>query len=120
MTGHDALLKLRRAGRKPACVWVLDDDHPASAQIARDWHLEPNPYAGKVFAHIRLVDTDIPESLDFRPLIGLQVHMTCSRGPDRAKRVFDSLAAAEPVFLIAVQGGEVWTHGGINGGNFRR
>lgn len=115
MTGHDALLKLRRSGLKPACVWVLDDDEPASAQIARDWHTEPNAFAQKLFAHIRLVAADVPEALDLRCVVGLQVHLTCDRGPARAKRVFNAIAAADPAFLIAVHGGEVWTHGGING-----
>lgn len=115
MTGHDALLKLRRAGLKPACVWVLDDDEPTSLRMARDWHTEPNTVAQKFFAHIQLAQTDIPESLDFRPLVGLQVHLRCARGKARARRVFNSLAAAEPAFLIAAEGGEIWTHGGIDG-----
>lgn len=115
MTGHDALLKLRRAGMKPACVWVFDDDSQVSIVAARDWHKEPNAFAEKLYAHIHLTALDIPETLDFRPLVGLRVHMNCDRGEVRARRVFDSLAAAKPAFLIAAQGGEVWTHGGIDG-----
>lgn len=115
MTGQDALRALRRAGAKPACVWVADEDGAIAKQAARDWYKEPNPFAGKLFAHIQLTATDIPETLDFRALIGLQVHLVCERGDARAKRVFDALAAAKPAFLIAVQGGKVWTHGGKNG-----
>lgn len=115
MTGHDALLKLRRAGMKPACVWVLDEDGPEAAQAARDWIKEPNAFAEKLFAHIQLTAADIPEALDFRPLVGLRVHMVCERGEARARRVFKALTAANPAFLIAEQGGEVWTHGEQNG-----
>lgn len=115
MTGHDALLKMRRGGVVPDCVWVYDDDTAASVLSARDWHTQPNPFTGSLAAHIRLTALDIPETLDFRPLVGLRVQMVCSRDAARARRVFDSLAAANPAFLIAEVGGEVLTHGGTNG-----
>lgn len=115
MTGHQALLSLRRAGMKPACVWVLDDDAPTSIKAAQTWHAEPNPFAHKLFAQIHLSDTDTPESLDLRCLMGLRIHMTCARGTARAKRLFAALIAAKPAFLIAEHDGEVWTHGGLNG-----
>lgn len=115
MTGQDALLKMRRGGMVPDCVWVCDDDTAASVRSARDWHTQPNPFTGKLAAHIRLTATDIPETLDFRLLVGLRVHLTCHRSASRARRVFDAMAAAKPAFLIAAHDGEIWTHGGVNG-----
>lgn len=115
MTGDKALWQMRRAGVKPACAWVHDDDDRESALRAREWHLEPNPFTQKLFAHIQLSATDNPGTLDFRCLIGMRVHMVCERGSDRARRVFKALADAEPAFLIALHKGEIWTHGGLNG-----
>jgi len=117
MTGHEHLLALRRSGMVPACVWVSDDDTTASIRSARDWHTQPNSVLGKLVAHIRLAADDIPETLDFRPLVGLRVHLVCDRDQARSRRVFRALADAKPSFLIAAHGGEVWTHGGPNGAN---
>lgn len=115
MTGQQHLIALRRAGKKPACVWVHDDDWPMSKQGAREWHTQPNPFAGKVFAELQVSDTDIPETLDLRCLVGLQVHLMSDRGEERARRMFNAIASAEPALLVAVIGGEVLFHGGSNG-----
>lgn len=115
MTGHEPLLKMRRSGKRPACVWVTDDDSRHSIQAAADWHQMPNPFTEKLFAHIHVRESDIPESLDFRCLVGLTVHMECERGEERARRLFDSIVEAGPAFVIAVQGEQVWTHGVKNG-----
>lgn len=116
MTGHEPLQKLRRTGRKPACVWVMDDDAPISRSMANDWHTEANPFDSKVHAHIAINPDDIPEALDFRCLVGMTVHMECNRGKDRAKRLFDALVAAGPKVVMAVQGGDVWVKHGENHG----
>jgi hypothetical protein len=116
MKGHNALLKMRRDGLKPECAWLLDDDSTASAKSAQDWHTEPNPFTGRLAAYIQLSSADTPELLDLRMLVSLRVLMVCCRSDKRARRVFDSIASANPSFLIAEQGGEIWTHtGGING-----
>jgi len=115
MTGHEPLLKMRRAGKKPACVWVTDEDSSYAIKAAADWHLMPNPFTEKLFAHIHIKESDVPEALDFRCLVGLTVHMECERGSDRAQRLFKAIVDASPAFVISVQDKQVWTHGEKNG-----
>lgn len=110
MTGHEPLLQMRRAGKRPECAWVLDDDAPDHLLVARTWHELPNEFTHKFQAHIHTRSTDIPETLDLRCLVGLQVHLVCGRSADRCKRLFDAVAAAKPALLIATHGDEVWTH----------
>lgn len=115
MTGQQPLIALRRAGKKPACVWVHDDDWPMSLRGAREWHTQPNPFTGKVFAELHIAESDMPETLDLRCLVGLQVHLMSDRGDERARRMFNAIANAEPSLLVAVIAGEVVFHGGSNG-----
>lgn len=112
MTGHEPLLQMRRAGRKPACVWVLDDDSAETRTLASDWQTFPNAFSQKYHAHIRLNADDVPEAMDFRCLVGLQVHLSSSRGKARARRIFDAIAAASPDMVLAVQGDDFWIHQG--------
>lgn len=114
MTGHEPLQRMRRAGLRPACVWVMDDDTPLSREQAMTWHHHPNPFAGKFFAHIVLSAEDIPETMDFRCLVGLHVLAGTTRGIDRAKRLFAALVAAGPEVVIDAQHGWVET-GVVNG-----
>lgn len=114
MTGHEPLQRMRRAGLRPTCVWVMDDDAPLSREQAMTWHQHPNPFAGKFFVHILLSPEDIPETMDFRCLVGLQVHTDSSRGPERAKRLFDALVAAGPEVVIDAQHGWVGS-GAVHG-----
>lgn len=110
MTGHEPLQQMRRAGRRPACVWVMDDDTPLSREQAITWHQHPNPFAGRFFAHVLLSADDIPEAVDFRCLVGLPVLMDTHRGPARAKRLFAALVAAGAETVIAAEQG--WVHSG--------
>lgn len=110
MTGHEPLLQMRRSGVKPDCAWVMDDDAPDNLVTARSWHESPNEFTHKYQAHIHTKAADIPEALDLRCLVGLQVHLICARGADRCKRLFDAIAAAKPALLIATHGDEIWTH----------
>ena len=112
MTGHEPLLQMRRAGVKPACVWVMDDDTPASRQQAAEWAELPNAFSRKYHAHIRLNADDVPEAMDFRCLVGLQVHVSSGRGEARARRIFDAIAAAGPDAVLAVQGDDLWVYQG--------
>jgi len=116
MTGHEPLLQMRRAGRKPACVWVHDDDTAATREMASDWQTFPNAFSQKYHAHIRLNADDVPEAMDFRSLVGMQVHMSSARGSDRAKRLFEAIKAASPSMVLAVQGDEMWCFNGAKNG----
>lgn len=110
MTGHEALLQMRRAGRKPACVWIADSDEPIFKAMAADWHKEPNPFAHKLFAHIQILETDVPEYLDLRCVIGLPVHLELTRDEKRAKRLFKAVTEALPSQVLASFGKQVWIY----------
>lgn len=90
MTGHEPLLAMRRAGRVPRCVWITDGDDVR----ARDWHNIPNAFDQYSHAAIALYAGDIPEALDFRCCIGLDVHIAGERGDVRAKRLHAALIDA--------------------------
>lgn len=109
MTGQDALLKMRRARRRPSFVFVVDGDHEYDIVRSGDWQREPNPFAGRCFAHLRVLATDLPEALDFRCLVGLPVHLLSERSDERGRRLFDAIKDASPSFLIAAIGDEVLT-----------
>jgi hypothetical protein len=92
MTGHQQLLAMRRRGFKPASVWVVDGKGPCSA----DWHAEPSPYSGQFHAEIQLDANDVPEALDLRLLVGMNVWLVGERGDERTARVFDAICTAKP------------------------
>lgn len=110
MTGQEALLKMRRAGRKPAFVFVVDGDSEYDRIRSGDWHVEPNPIAERHFAHLRVVATDVPEALDFRCVVGLRVMLMSERSEDRGRRLFNAIKGESPSFLIVDLGDEVLTH----------
>ena len=110
MTGHEALQAMRRARRVPRCVWVTDGEDVR----ARDWHEEVNYSDLQRHAVIAIAADDIPEALDFRCVVGLQVHLSAERGQARAKRLHEALVEAGALQVITtVQGTvpELITHG---------
>lgn len=110
MNGHQALLAMRRARQVPRCVWVEDDDARMTRQMASDWHEEPNVVDRQMHAHLHISETDIPEALDLRCVVGLQVHLSSVRGSDRQRRLFNALVEAGAREVISVSDGELWHH----------
>lgn len=74
MTGHDAILKLRRAGFAPACIWVDDQLHP----YANDG------------TTVCLAPTDVPEMQDWRFCKGIPV-LVSAESKDRLHRIAASV-----------------------------
>lgn len=91
MTGHEALRAMRRKHLVPRAVWITDGED----MMARDWHLEPNVCDQQKHACISLAETDIPEALDFRSVVGLEVHVSGDRSAARARRIHQALIDAE-------------------------
>ncbi len=110
MTGHEVLQAMRRAGRVPRAVWITDGDDIR----ARDWHEEPNYADMERHAVISIAASDIPEALDFRCLVGLEVHIAGQRGESRARRLHDAAAQAEARIVVTTIHGhapELLVHG---------
>lgn len=111
MTGHEALRALRRAHRVPRCVWITDGEDVR----ARDWQDEPNSADSQRHAVITLAASDIPEAMDFRCCVGLEVHIAGERGEARAKRIHNALIEANAKRVItsihAPEGVQLLTHG---------
>lgn len=109
MTGHEALHKMRRNKLVPRAVWITDGDDVR----ARDWHEEPNCCDLQKHACISIAETDIPETLDFRSVVGLEVHLSGERGPVRLRRLHAALIDAEArrVITSIPSTGELLLHG---------
>jgi NCAIR mutase (PurE)-related protein len=110
MTGDKQLVAMRRARRVPRAVWITDSDDTYARETARSWHLHPNTADGSLHAHLRFDAADIPQALDLRCLIGLEVHIACDRGTARAHRVFEAVKSAGAVAVIALINDEVKLH----------
>lgn len=96
MKGHHQLLAMRRKGFKPASVCVVD----GLAISAHDWQKFPNSYSKQFHAEIQIDQHDVPEALDFRMLIGMNVHLVGERGDERTMRLFDAICLAKPFVLM--------------------
>lgn len=87
MRGHDSIIAMRKAGRRPAVVFLND------FRCDTDW-----PRFGD---HATVdVSADRPEMLDLRFLVGMTVSIL---GADegRAKRLMDACKAAGAVRVVA-------------------
>ena len=115
MNGHQQLLVMRRAGGYPHAIWVTDGDD----RRAVDWHREPNIADGKYHAVVRIDAQDIPEVLDLRWAIGLEVHVCAERGASRGRRLHQALVDAQARRVITsihgATGVDLLLHGVANG-----
>jgi hypothetical protein len=96
MNGHQALIALRRARRVPRCVWVTDGSDPRT----KDWHEEINHADQQRHAVLEIAASDIPEALDFRCVVGLEVHVAAERGAARGIRIHQALIDANASRVI--------------------
>jgi len=97
MNGHQQLISMRRNGRVPRCVWLEDGPCPQAA----DWHAEVNHRDEQFHAHIKVDETDIPEALDLRCLVGLTVHVVSQRDKSREERLWRAAVDAGAATAIA-------------------
>lgn len=111
MIGADALRAMRLNRRRPRCVWITDGPD----EKARDWQDHLNQTDQQRHAVIELAETDIPEALDLRCCVGLEVHVAGLRTAHRARRIHDALIEADALRVItsihSASGVELLTHG---------
>ena len=117
MTGNRPLLAMRRKGYKPDAVFVRDTDSALAKQCAAEWHAEPSAITGRYFAEIHLDAADVPEQIDWRCVIGLQVVLDGNRGVERLRRLFKAIRAQMPLQLVCIAGDKVgFFDGSVNRG----
>ncbi len=95
MTGLRTISEMRRAGVKPKSVFVelVDRLGPYDAE---QFSMSPS---GVVVVNI--TQSDSLTGIDFRPLVGLVVHLTDHAGDAKRFRcVANLIAAAEPAHLV--------------------
>lgn len=97
MTGYEPLLKLRRAGVQPSLVCITDGVN----RSARDWHLGVAGISQQYQANIQIDQSDTPEALDMRAIVGLVVMLDGERSDARTKRLFAAVTAFKPLAAIA-------------------
>lgn len=87
MTGADAIVNLRRAGKKPVAVWV-----------------STFPDAMLDGMTVRVAETDIPEALDLRFLVGLTAIVE-GDNPARVDRIAKACQAHAKRVIASTHGG---------------
>lgn len=105
MNGYQPLLDMRRSGFVPPAIFVTDGE--VECDLDKRW---TDPIWGSRFAHVRIDDGDVPEALDLRFAVGLQVHIDGLRGDDRAKRLHDAFVAAGAKCVGTITETNFWTH----------
>lgn len=98
MRGHEAIIAMRNAGKRPSIVFI--NDYPDVC--ASDWH-NPGEKFGKVWApdHATVSTADdVIQMLDMRFLVGLRVSIS-SESEIRAKALFEKAKACGAVTVAA-------------------
>jgi hypothetical protein len=98
MKGHENLIKMRLAGKKPDAIWVYLRDYP---NWQFNWEFS-SPTKPEVF----ISDADNIRLLDLRFAVGLTVHII-GWDEGRIRSVLNALVAANAKRVIAVLGDEV-------------
>ncbi|MEI2676499.1 MAG: hypothetical protein V9G29_00740 [Burkholderiaceae bacterium] len=101
MTGLSELIALRRSGLKPAAVFI--DIVSSRAAIFA-------PIGDNGIAYLEIEASDCLASIDFRPLVGLNVAIFDNTGNDRRHRQVAALVrAVEPARLVVpIAAGGTW------------
>lgn len=105
MNGHQPLIAMRRAGLVPPAVFVTDG--AVEFDLDKNWTDE---LRGSVFAHVRIDERDIPEALDLRFAVGMQIHIDGLRGDDRAKCLHDAFVATAPKLVATITKDNFWIY----------
>ncbi len=101
MKGHDALIEMRKAGGKPAGVWINYAYDPS-----RSWAFWPKYKGFDKYPEVEILPSEIPELLDLRFVIGLTVHASVPVAGDfvRARRLHKAIVNAKAKRVITVCG----------------
>jgi len=91
MTGMDVVIALRRSGVKPSAVFI---------DLVKEAPRDPYALGPTGIVNINIARTDSLAEIDFRPLVGLRVHVI-DHVDDRARhrKVAAMVAAVNPVHL---------------------
>ena len=105
MNGHQPLIELRRRRLTTPAVFVTDG--AVEFNLDRNW---THPVWGSDFAHVRIDEADIPEALDLRFAVGLNVHLDGRRGEARAQRLHHAFIAADARAIATFCYPQLWSY----------
>lgn len=98
MKGHENLIKMRLAGKKPSAIWVYLRDYP-------NWDFNWE-FACPDKPEVFISPKDNLRLLDLRFAVGLTVHII-GNDESRTRAVLNALQAANAKRVIAVLGAEI-------------
>lgn len=98
MKGHENLIKMRLAGKKPSAIWVYLRDYP-------NWDFNWE-FACPDKPEVFISPKDNLRLLDLRFAVGLTVHII-GNDEARTRDVLNALQAANAKRVIAVLGAEI-------------
>jgi hypothetical protein len=98
MKGHENLIKMRLAGKKPSAIWVYLRDYP-------NWNFNWE-FACPDKPEVFISPKDNLRLLDLRFAVGLTVHII-GNDEARTRDVLNALQAANAKRVIAVLGAEI-------------
>lgn len=107
MKGHDQLIAMRRAGKRPRAVYLTDADDTYTIAMAATWHMRPHCHTGEAIAHIRIERTDLAAELPLGFLCGLECHVSSERGDSRFLRLFQAVSDAGASAVAGLSEGQV-------------
>lgn len=107
MRGHEQLIALRLAGKRPRSVYLTDADDTYTITTAATWHMRPHCHTGEAIAHIRIERADVPEELNLTCLQGLECHVSSERGDARFLRIFHAVSDAGASAVAGLSEGQV-------------
>ena len=97
MTGHEPLISMRLRGIRPGdWVELIDTDAQTDVPCSRTDDLvmswtTPSFENGVIRPTVQIKHPEIPEKLDFRFVVGLNVTASTRHSHDRAKRIHEAL-----------------------------
>lgn len=97
MRGHQPLIALRMDRKRPQGVWICHGRSDACLQW--DKAVDTLPYP-----EIEILQTENPENLDLRFVVGLTVHVSGCKNYEVAKKLHRALLIAKARHVITVVG----------------
>jgi len=97
LRGSDALMTMRKAGKRPVGVWISHRPSP----FCNTWQKYDDMHA---WPEIEILQSENPENLDLRFVVGLIVHVSGCFDYKVAKKLHEALLKASAKRVITTVG----------------